>query len=89
MSSAPHTNEEAVELANQLEEHGKTSRLAFVASKALGTGLVGTPETIADRIRRYEMAGVETMMLQFHPMMEGMETFGREIMPLLEKKKAA
>jgi len=28
-------------------------------------------------------------MLQFHPMMEGMETFGREIMPLLENKKAA
>ena len=29
------------------------------------------------------------MMLQFHPMMEGMETFAREIMPLLDKQKAA
>jgi hypothetical protein len=28
-------------------------------------------------------------MLQVHPMIEGMETFAREIMPLLEKKKAA
>ncbi len=84
-----HSNEDAIEQANQLEAHGKTSRLAWVASKALGTGFVGTPETIADRIRRFEMAGVETMMLQFHPMMEGMETFAREIMPLLEKKKAA
>ena len=84
-----HSNEDAIEQANQLEAHGKTSRLAWVASKALGTGFVGTPDTIVDRIRRFEVAGVETMMLQFHPMMEGMETFGREIMPLLENKKAA
>ena len=38
------TNDKAVELANQLEEHGKTNRVAFIAAKALGPGLVGTPE---------------------------------------------
>ena len=84
-----HSNDDAIEQANQLEAHGKTSRLAWVAAKALGTGFVGTPETIADRIHRFEAAGVQTMMLQFHPMMEGMETFAREIMPLLDNKKAA
>jgi dimethylsulfone monooxygenase len=84
-----HSNDDAIEQANQLEAHGKTSRLAWVASKALGTGFVGTPESIAHRIHRFEAAGVQTMMLQFHPMMEGMETFAREIMPLLDKKKAA
>lgn len=84
-----HSNEDAIEQANQLEAHGKTSRLAWVASKALGTGFVGSPETIVERIHRFEAAGVQTMMLQFHPMMEGMETFAREIMPLLDKKKAA
>jgi len=84
-----HSTEDAIDQANQLEAHGKTSRLAWVASKALGTGFVGTPETIAHRIGRFEAAGVETMMLQFHPMMEGMETFAREIMPLLDTKKAA
>jgi dimethylsulfone monooxygenase len=79
----------AIEKANALEEHGKTNRIAFISSRALGVGLVGTPDTIADRIRRYEAAGVQTMMLQFHPMIEGMETFAREILPLLDKRKAA
>lgn len=79
---------EAVELANQLEDHGKTAsnRVAFIAAKALGPGLVGTPEQIADRIRRYEAAGVGTLMMHFHPMMEGMERFARQIMPLLARK---
>jgi FMNH2-dependent dimethyl sulfone monooxygenase len=84
-----HSNEEAIERANQLEAHGKTNRLAFVAAKALGTGFVGTPETIVERIHRFEAAGVQTMMLQFHPMMEGMETFAREILPLLDNRRAA
>ena len=70
----------------ELEEHGKTNRVAFIAAKALGPGLVGTPEMIADRIRRYEAAGVGTLMLHFHPMIEGMERFAREIMPLAERE---
>ena len=43
------------------------NRVAFIAAKALGPGLVGTPEPIADRIRRYEAAGVGTLMMHFHP----------------------
>ena len=78
------SRDRAIELANQLEEHGKTNRIAFIAAKALGPGLVGTPEMIADRIRRYEAAGVGTLMLHFHPMMEGMERFARQVMPLLQ-----
>lgn len=78
----------AVELANQLEEHGKTDRIAFIAARALGPGLVGTPDVIAERIMRYETAGVGTLMLHFHPMMEGMETFARRIMPLLTRRAA-
>ena len=83
------SNDAAIEKANALEEHGKTDRIAFIAARALGVGLIGTPYTIVDRIRRYEAAGVQTMMLQFHPMIEGMETFAREILPLLDKRKAA
>ena len=62
---------------------------ARIAARALGVGLVGTPDVIVDRIRRYEAAGVQTMMLQFHPMIEGMETFARKILPLLDERKAA
>ena len=82
------TTEEANRLAEQLEEHGQTSRVAFIAAKALGPGLVGTPELIADRIRRYEAAGVGMLMMHFHPMVEGMERFARQVMPLLDRKAA-
>ena len=78
----------AVDLANQLEEHGKTDRIAFISARALGPGLVGTPEVIADRIRRYEAAGVGTLMLHFHPMVEGMERFARDVIPLLTRQAA-
>ena len=77
---------EAARLADELEEHGKTNRVAFIAAKALGPGLVGTPDVIADRIRRYEAAGVDTLMLHFHPMMEGMERFAREVIPLVARE---
>ena len=59
---------------------------ATVAAKALGAGLVGTPQVIAERIRRYEDMGLDCLMLQFHPMREGLETFAREIMPLIRPK---
>ncbi|MGE3245450.1 MAG: LLM class flavin-dependent oxidoreductase [Beijerinckiaceae bacterium] len=54
-----------------------------VAIKSLGAGLVGTPQTIADRIRRYEDMGISCLMLQFHPMQEGMQTFADRVMPLI------
>jgi dimethylsulfone monooxygenase len=82
------SNAEAARLANELEEHGKTNRVAFIAAKALGAGLVGTPETIADRILYYETAGVGTLMMHFHPMIDGMERFARDIMPLVAKRSA-
>ena len=59
---------------------------ANVAAKALGAGLVGTPQIIADRIRRYEDLGVDCLMLQFHPMQKGLETFAQEVMPLIRSR---
>ena len=59
---------------------------ANVAAKALGAGLVGTPQIIADRIRRYEDLGLDCLMLQFHPMRQGLETFAREVMPLIRSR---
>jgi dimethylsulfone monooxygenase len=80
--------DQAIELADQLEEHGKINRIAFIASRALGPGLVGTPDVIAERIRGYQAAGVDTLMLHFHPMMEGMERFAGQVIPLLQKQAA-
>src|SRR5262245_18247100 len=81
------TKERADDLAVQLEEHGKSNRISFIAAKALGPGLVGTADMIADRIRRYETPGVGTLVLHFHPMMEGMERFARDVMPLLTGRR--
>ena len=70
------------------EAHAQAASLdlipeANVVAKALGAGLVGTPQIIADRIRRYEDIGIDCLMLQFHPMAEGLDTFATRIMPLL------
>jgi FMNH2-dependent dimethyl sulfone monooxygenase len=82
------TMEEAERSADALEEHGKTNNVAFISAKALGPGLVGTPEVIAERIELFEAAGVGTLMMHFHPMIESMENFARKIMPLVRKQTA-
>ena len=79
--------DEALARARSLEEHGKTSRIAFVAAKALGPGLIGPPEEIARRIALYEDAGVGTLMIHCHPMLEGLERFAREVIPLVPDRR--
>lgn len=71
-----------------LEEHGKKDRISFISSKALGPGLVGTPQRIAARLRAYEKAGLDLVLLHFHPMIEGLEYFASEVMPLVQKENA-
>lgn len=48
-------------------------------------GLVGTPQQIADRLKAFLDIGVTTFLLQFHPMLEEMQRFGEQVVPLLEK----
>ncbi len=76
------TDEEAHHRALALEAYGKQSRLALISAKALGAGLLGSPQRIAERIERYEAIGVSTLMLHFHPMIEGLDAFATEVMPL-------
>ncbi len=71
--------------ADALEEYGSRDPVSKIAAKALGPGLVGPPELIAERLRRYEAAGVECVMLHFHPMMEGLDRFAAEVMPRLAR----
>jgi len=76
--------QEAEKRVESLVAHGKRSRVAAVAAKALGAGLAGTPETVASRIRAYHDIGISCVMLHFHPMMEGLELFISEVLPRLE-----
>jgi dimethylsulfone monooxygenase len=50
-----------------------------VSNRGLRSGLIGTPGQIIDRIRAYEQAGVDLMLLQFSPQREEMERFGRDV----------
>ena len=75
---------EAEERVQELEEYGSRDPVSAVAAKGLGAGLVGTPRQIADRLRYFESIGIECPMVHFHPMMDGLETFAAEVMPLVE-----
>jgi FMNH2-dependent dimethyl sulfone monooxygenase len=50
-----------------------------VSNRGLRAGLVGTPEQVIDRIRAYERAGVDLMLLQFSPQHEEMARFGEQV----------
>lgn len=50
-----------------------------VSNRGLRSGLIGTPDQILDRLRAYEQAGVDLMLLQFSPQREEMARFGRDV----------
>jgi FMNH2-dependent dimethyl sulfone monooxygenase len=52
-----------------------------VSNRGLRSGLVGTPDVIADRILEFEHAGSELLLLQFSPQLEEMERFAVDVMP--------
>ena len=51
-----------------------------VSNRGLRAGLVGTAEQIAARIRAFEQAGVDLLLLQFSPQLEEMERFAAEVL---------
>jgi FMNH2-dependent dimethyl sulfone monooxygenase len=77
------TDDQALAAADWLEEYGKTNRIAWIAARHQQPGLVGSAQTIAERMLLYKEAGVEMFLMHFHPMLEGLERFGREIAPLV------
>jgi len=50
-----------------------------VSNRGLRTGLVGTPGQIIERLRAYEQAGVDLVLLQFSPQREEMARFGTDV----------
>jgi len=67
----------------QLEQRLKLEDYS-VSNRGLRSGLVGTPEQIAERIAEFERAGVELLLLQFSPQLEEMERFAEEVMGRFE-----
>ena len=54
-----------------------------VSNRGLRTGLTGTAEQIAERIIEFRDAGVDMFLLQMSPMLEEIERFGEEVIPLV------
>ena len=50
-----------------------------VSNRGLRSGLVGTPQHVADRIGEFERAGVDLLLLQFSPQLEEMERFADSV----------
>jgi FMNH2-dependent dimethyl sulfone monooxygenase len=50
-----------------------------VSNRGLRSGLVGTPEQVAERIAEFEDAGVDLLLLQFSPQLEEMERFAAQV----------
>src|ERR1700757_493727 len=50
-----------------------------VSNRGLRSGLVGTPEKVAERLADFEKAGVDLVLLQFSPQLEEMEQFAKTI----------
>ena len=71
-------------LANTQLEQQVSLEDYSVSNRGLRAGLVGTAPQLAERIREFERAGVDLLLLQFSPQYEEMERFAAEVMPLVE-----
>ena len=50
-----------------------------VTNRGLQSGLVGTPQQVLDRVKAFEAAGVNLLLLQCSPQLEEMERFAEEV----------
>jgi FMNH2-dependent dimethyl sulfone monooxygenase len=70
-------------LANTQLEQRVSLEDYSVSNRGLRSGLVGTPEQVAERIVEFERAGLDLLLLQFSPQLEEMERFAEEVIPLV------
>ena len=66
-------------LANTQLEQRVSLEDYSVSNRGLRSGLVGTPEQVAERIAEFEEAGVDLLLLQFSPQLEEMERFSQQV----------
>jgi dimethylsulfone monooxygenase len=73
-NAAGYTNYEQWLAGTQLEQRVSLEDYS-VSNRGLRSGLVGTPQQVADRIGEFERAGVDLLLLQFSPQLEEMDRF--------------
>lgn len=72
-------------LANTKLEQQVSLEDYSVSNRGLKSGLVGTPEQVAERVLEFQRAGVGLLLLQLSPQMEEMERFAEEVIPLVRR----
>lgn len=60
-----------------------------VSNRGLRTGLVGTPEQVAERVQALSDVGVDLLLIQCSPQLEEMERFAEQVMPLVAQMTPA
>ena len=56
-----------------------------VSNRGLRTGLVGTPDKVAEQVLALERIGIDLLLLQCSPQREEMQRFSSEIFPLVNR----
>ena len=73
-SAAGYSNYQQWLSGTQLEQQVSLEDYS-VSNRGLRAGLVGTPQQVIDRVKAFEAAGVNLLLLQFSPQLEEMERF--------------
>jgi dimethylsulfone monooxygenase len=77
-SAAGYANYQEWLSGTQLEQRVSLEDYS-VSNRGLRSGLVGTPEQVAERLADFEKAGVDLVLLQFSPQLEEMEQFSQTV----------
>ena len=73
-SAAGYANYQQWLAGTQLEQRVSLEDYS-VSNRGLRSGLVGTAEQVSERLRQFEKAGVDLVLLQFSPQLEEMQQF--------------
>lgn len=57
-----------------------------VSNRGLRPNFVGTPQQVADRILAFQEVGLDTLLLQFSPMLAELERFAEQVIPLVNPR---
>jgi FMNH2-dependent dimethyl sulfone monooxygenase len=77
-SAAGYSNYQQWLAGTQLEQRVSLEDYS-VSNRGLRSGLVGTPEQVAERVAEFEAAGVNLLLLQCSPQLEEMERFAEAV----------
>ena len=77
-SAAGYNNYQQWLAGTKLDQHVSLEDYS-VSNRGLRSGLVGTPDQVAERIAEFEAVGVDLLLLQCSPQSEEMERFAETV----------